>query len=337
MSIGQGSGVADHAGVSQLITLRQSAFRPSIFNFLTIGILGQIFNSSSPIVFLVQRHFRAIGQSDLQARRTNAILVASVVPDLHNCDFHGFDSRRVSNYKAIGGIAGHFAGVLLILKQFLKGIVNKLTLGISLIHLLPGKGPVVCFLQRNDSTDQFAISIQGNLHTFRTEARNIFFVFPYLGYGNIDLLLLQGVRQRSGNITISIYSGLVASLNITGSTLYFNPLITDWFITRSSHLFGNPLRTVPLEVRNNALVLCQTSYCCRPTVFFRQIASDPAIGQLNFQFVRTGAMRVVIVFPDFVYGSVHLFAVRICMELDVTVRHQEPITRNTGYLIIPCC
>ena len=346
---GIGVGSLEGVGVDLLnggsIALLQIFLRQLLFHGIddvdTFGLLDQIVPGVAPVAAghnLSILHLTVGLQHIGDAGGSLAVLVIGVVPDLGHGDFHGFDGQQgIRDYKAVNCVAGHFAGIVFILIQFLKGIVNKLTFRISLIHLLPGKGPIILFLQRNHGTDQFTIGIQGNLHTFRTEASGVIIVIPHLGNGDIDFFLLQCIRESRGNITITINGGYVAGLNIAGGFLYFEPLILDRLEARSSRFFGNPLGILPFEVGNNALILRQTSNSCRPTVFFGQKASDTAVGQLNFQFVRTGAIRIMIVLPVLDYRGIHLFAVRICMELDVTVRHEEAITGNTRYLVILCC
>ena len=87
MTVRQCSDCSGLSGAGQLVPFRQALFSPGVDNDLSIAVLRQMLNRSTPVVRFIQRDFCTIAQRDFQFGRTDTILVIRVVPNLPDCRF----------------------------------------------------------------------------------------------------------------------------------------------------------------------------------------------------------------------------------------------------------
>ena len=271
---------AIHAGVGQLVALGQLAFRPAVNDLLAIRVLRQVLDLRCPVVGLVQRHFHAVGQDDLQLRRSLAVLVVSIVPHLLDRCFGLFRlvGVRQRRNRAFGAIAGQL--VALGYLAFRPGVGDFHTARVlrQVLHL---RCPVIAFVQLD-----FRTVGQGHGQNLRTLAVLVLLVVPHLLDRCFGLFRLVGVRQRRNRAF-----GNIASQLVTRRQLTFRPGVVDFHAARV-------LRQV-VDRRCPAVGLVQRHF--------------RAVGQGHGQRLRTLAILVVRVVPGLLdrrFGLFRLVGVR---------------------------
>ena len=209
VAVGQGGHGAFLAGAGQAVALGHGAFRPGVGDFLAIVVLGQILNGGSPLVRLVQRHFRAVGQGDLQLSRTLGILILRIVPDLLHGSFRGVGGMGVGHGQTIRHIAGvrnRVAGGHRSFHHRVDDLHAALTLGqIGPSHTLLAVQRDRLSLASDDHSLRVAnLLVQVQRH-IGAQAVLVVSVVPFLLGGHVDLF--GNVLIRNGVIVVSIASG----------------------------------------------------------------------------------------------------------------------------------
>ena len=250
MRVGQGGGIAVIAGSGGQRVVVHAFFRPGILNKLAIGILGQTGNGGIPLVRLVQRHFRAVGQGNLQALRTQAVLVVVVVPHLGHSHINKDGIQRVGDSEAGGCVAGNRGTIARDLGQFLHRVNNGLAFQLG-IQIAPDVSPVIGFAEFNNVILRGrAVDHKLHLNRLRTLALSIVHVVPHLFDGDVHIFRVVGVGQRSDpDILFRIELSLDIGQSILVREFFLCPTVLN-LLQRLCHrrIHRYPLAAVPVKI-----------------------------------------------------------------------------------------
>ena len=323
--IGQGGGVAVFAGgLAQRIAVHR-LFRPGILNQLVVHILGQIFNGSSPVVGFAQRHFRAVGQGDLQARGTLAVLVVLVLPHLLHSHINKDGIQRVGDGEAGGGVTGNLRAISCDLSQLFHRIDNSFAVQFS-IQVAPSKLPFVACTKCDSMLfilRRYAVDHKLHLNRLRANALSVVHVVPHLFDGDVHACRIVGVGQRGDVILIvnnNTRQGVLKGFTNLGPLVlnigsYANGIIVFRFP------FSALFLTNPLEVgRMICGTLAQSLYSKLPTIFGRQNIGA-SVAQSNIQHIRTHTSPVLIIVPNLHHGRFRGLGFGRDIILDMPIRH----------------
>ena len=257
-AVGQCGDSALHAGIRQLIAFRQIDFDPGVLDFLTVGILGQVFDLGSPFTGHVQRDvfnigavgilgFPAVGlQAHSQAVGTFAVLIIIVVPDLLNRSLCRYGRVGVGQDTdaglALAGVGGY--GVLdrfVALGQAVFVLLPLIHdgLAIRVIDRQAGHqiGPVVVLVQ-GDLFDRFAVRQQGDSNALRTLAVLVVRVVPDLDDGQAEA---AGLTGGIGDGRAAIFSDLEAADGVAGAFQLRHILQPGVILLDAFHILGQVL------------------------------------------------------------------------------------------------
>ena len=183
MGVGQGGGGVSLAGSQRVAT--HGVFRPGIFNFLSISILGQIGYLGSPVVVLAQgnglvRFHIVCQQLNNQLFRTDAILIILVLPHLLHGGFRGLGGVGVGHGQAISGRGIGIGNIGLNC-----GVRNSNTICVHR-QIREGMAPLVARTRDGSRVNLDTICIELDGHAGRTEASSVAVILPLLGHGHIS-------------------------------------------------------------------------------------------------------------------------------------------------------
>ena len=287
---GVGSMLVGHAqavsGVSRLIITVGSRYflnSPHDRTVLIAVIHGQTADFFSPLVTfageckLLTIRLAIRIQQQLNRSRTDAILIAVVVPDLLHGHFRGGRGMAVLDNEAFCNTTRNRLGVVSRHRKLIHGVVDGLASSLQ-GQFAPSLAPAIRLAQRNSLALGLTIGIQLHLNRRGTNAILVILVIPRLGYGHAGLAR----RVLIGNCRHSAF-GRVA-LQAVACRHSFRPSVGD--------LLTHSTRTILGQILNGS----------SPVVGFVQLHLG-TVGEGDLQFSRTNVILVVAVFPDLLHGS----------------------------------
>ena len=299
VGVGQRRDRAGHIGLGQLIVFGQLAFRPGVFDFLAVFVLGQVINRGRPVVGFVQLDFLAVGQGDGQRCRTLAVLVGRVVPGLLNRCAGQFGCVAVGDrhFAAVGHFLGCLAvaGIAVGICQFFTYAVDDLHAALVYRQVVPGMAPAIIHTNRyrRFEVGRRAIHRLAQDHVrFNAAALAVLIlrVVPHLRDRYTGLFRRVAVRHVH-----ALHNGGVA-----GHGFFLNSVLDLSTSLVLGQFFENP-----------APVICGG---------YRDRATDPlAVGQqTDADRIRPLAVLIVLIFPCLGTADINSFG-------RVAVRHLEAV------------
>ncbi len=268
-----------------------------------IFIFVQIAPCIFPVVCLIQcdnHAFRrtVLIQLNIQIRRTYAVLVIVILPDLLNfiiC-FTRDVGIRDRHFVLVCRISGRvvfiqnpaFGDSYIIRVKFFYCVDNRDAAVAILRQIIPCVFPATCCVQRYSTTFCSIILIQLNLHGCRTYAILIVFVFPY--FLNINFRCFRGMRVCDCEF--------ITSCRISAGVVYIQRTVPCYFVSGTVEFFYSI---------NNLDALIPVFGQIAPRLFpviRRTQRDDGAFRHTIFiqsytQVGETDAILVVVILPDF--------------------------------------
>jgi len=332
--IHQGGDIVLGRIAGQGIARGQRFFRPGVGGQLAIHVLGQVIHGGGPAVAFVQGNLCAIGQGNLQLRRTDAILVVVVVPFL----LHGNGNRNglqgVGDGIARSGIASHIAGVIRRDVDLLDGVIHNLAVQLG-IQISPGVPPAIGLVQGHRFAAGNAVGQKLHLNRLRTLALSIVDIVPHLVDGDIHIFGKIGVGQ-SGNFAIGDIAGQHIFVDLGLRPLIFNQFTFLGSLRAIANRNPFVVGRVPIEVGGQAiLILAQTGNGQFPRrVSLAGEDKGTSVAQRNLQRTRTHAGLVVAVVPDLLDGRRGRVRLGGDVILHMPVRHEILLNQPTAIIHI---